>query len=414
MKKIFVFLISVALFSLKITAQTPATKLAGHYCFNDCNNLARDCGEKGAKALISPSPPKCVCGVEGNAIQLNGNEYVSLLDVAYELSTANLSVSLYFKPLGAVGSRDILSNRDSCTDKKRIFAITYNASARTISVILKDEKRGVTLSTKIDNDICWQHIAIIREANYHRLYLNGKLKATAYSPDNQRINLKSNSILSIGKSACHSNTIGGQFKGLVDDVRIYGNLSLREDEVKALYYRPDQIKTNDQVLFVGNSLTTDIGQTCANKFAWTPAFGVEDPSKGVTKIKPDTAGLYRYVLRFTDSITTCAAYDTLRVTVVDPKTQPCGEVYMPNVFTPNNDSNNEKFGISNPYTIGTLLEFEILDRWGGRIFTTTDPFQQWDGTINGTLVMPGQYLYRIRYTCQGQAKNKVGSFILLQ
>jgi gliding motility-associated-like protein len=120
------------------------------------------------------------------------------------------------------------------------------------------------------------------------------------------------------------------------------------------------------------------------------------------------------VLRFNDSISTCAAYDTLRITVVDPKNQPCDDVFMPNAFTPNGDENNQTFGISNPYTIGELVEFEILDRWGGKIFTTKDPFVQWDGTVSGNLVMPGQYLYRVRYNCQGKEKNRIGSFLLLQ
>jgi gliding motility-associated-like protein len=416
MKKIFIFLFSLALLNTEISAQTAAEKLSAHFTFDDCNNLVKDYSAKGTKALLSPVVPKCICGVEGGAIQLNGNEWVSLIDATDQLTTANLSVSLYFKPLGGIGNRDIISNIDvdSCANKKRVFTIRYNASARSISVIMKDDKRGITLTSKIDNDVCWQHIVVTREANYHRLWLNGKVRATAYSPDNQRVQLKSNSLLTIGRSGCNPNILGGQLKGLVDDVRIYGNFALSELDVKALYKRPDQIKTADQVVFLGNEVSTEIGISCADKFAWLPTTGVDNPNKGVTKIKPEKEGVYNYVLRFTDSITTCAAYDTLRITVVNPKTQPCGELYLPNAFTPNGDTHNETFGISNPYTIDELVEFEILDRWGGRIFTTKDPFQQWDGTINGTIVMPGEYLYRIRYNCQGQEKSKIGSFVVLQ
>ena len=413
MKKISIFLLSFSLFSTYLMAQPPTSKLAAHYCFDNCNDISLDCGEKSSKAQASPIPPKCVCGVAGNAIQLTGNEYINMLDVAYKLNTSNISVSLYFKPLGSVGVREIISNRDTC-DKKRVFSISYNASARTVSVLFKDEKRSVTLVGKIDNDVCWQHIAVTRESNYHRLWINGKQRDAKYSPDNQRVNLQSNSILVIGKSACHPTVPGGQFRGLIDEVRIYENIALNSDEIQSLYVRPDRIKTNDQLLFIGNDIKTEVTTSCANKFDWSPTTGVLNPSAGSTTIKPDKAGVFNYVLRFNDSISTCAAYDTLRITVVDPKNQPCDDVFMPNAFTPNGDENNQTFGISNPYTIGELIEFEILDRWGGKIFTTKDPFVQWDGTVSGNLVMPGQYLYRVRYNCQGKEKNRIGSFLLLQ
>lgn len=414
MKNIFVSIFCVFVLNSGVKAQDVLTsKLFAHYTFDDCKNLGKDSGEKNVKAYPSPAPPNCVCGVLGDAIKLNGDEYILLTDLSYKLTTTNFSLSLYFKPLSSVGNRELISNKDSC-DKKRVLSMAYNAAARTITVTMKDEKRGITLTGKIDNDVCWQHIVLNREGNFHTLWINGKRRDAKYTSDNQRINLFSNSILAIGKSACHPPVVGGQFRGLVDDVRYFDNVALRETEIATLYSRPDRIKTKDQLIFIGNQIMTEIENTCANKFLWQPATGVNNPNDATTIIKPETPGVYKYVLRFNDSITTCAAYDTLRLTVVDPKTQPCGEVYMPNAFTPNEDNTNETFGISNPYTISELIEFEILDRWGGRIFTTTDAFGQWDGKISGTKAMPGQYLYRIRYKCQGIEKNKIGSFILLQ
>lgn len=413
MKKIIVFLSSFALI-LTLNAQAPTLKLAAHYCFDDCANIAADCGPALAKAQASPTTPKCNCGVEGKAISLYGNEYLNILDAAYKFTSSNLTVSFYFKPFATSGTREIISNNDSCGTKKRIFSIAYNAASRTVTAILKDEKRSVTLSGKIDADVCWQHVVLTREASYHRLWINGKPREAKYSSDNQRIILTSNSIVAVGKSDCHSKGIGGQFRGMIDEVRIYENLALSTNDIAKLYNRPDRIKTNNQLLFIGNELTTEVTNTCANKFNWSPANGVENPNSGVTKIKPDQAGIYDYVLRFSDTLSTCTSYDTLRITVVDPKTQPCGEIYMPNAFTPNGDGNNEAYGISNPYSIEELKEFEILDRWGGRIFQATDAFEKWDGTISGNKAQPGQYLYRIRYSCQGSEKNKIGSFVLLQ
>lgn len=412
MKKIFILLfISCSPFILN--AQTAEDRLAAHYCFDNCNSMGLDCSPKGAKAQLSVVPAKCTCGINGGAAQLNGNEYITLINVYNKLNTSNFSLSFYFKPLGSIGTREIFSNRDTC-DQKRVFSVSYNASARIITVLLKDEKRSATLIGKLDNSACWQHVTVTRESNYHRLYMNGKLVATSYSADNQRINLASNTLLYIGKSACHPNIPGGQFRGVVDEVRFYENFALKEEEVKSLYKRPDRILTNDQVLFIGNGVNTEITSTCGSKFSWSPTDGVANPTAAVTKITPPKDGIYNYVLRFNDSTTSCTAYDTLRLTVIDPTNQPCGEVYIPNAFTPNGDGNNETFGINNPYTIGDLVVFEILDRWGGKVFTTSDAFQQWDGKINDKAAMPGEYLYRIRYKCQGEEKNKIGSFFLLQ
>ncbi|MFZ4542836.1 MAG: LamG-like jellyroll fold domain-containing protein [Saprospiraceae bacterium] len=412
MKKLFFVLNYLLFFAISTYAQTAESKLAANYCFDDCNNLKGDCSGKFALAQVSPTAPICVCGVNGSAIRLSGDEYLNLVDVSYKFNTSNFSVSFYFKPFGLVGVREIITNRDSCT-KNRIFSISYNASAQLVTVLMKDEKRSVTLTGKIDDDVCWQHVVLTRESNYQRLFINGKIKSAAYSPDNQRVNLTSKSILSIGKSACHPAIPGGQFRGLIDDVRIYENFALKEEEVKQLYIRPDRIKTNDQLLFLGTGVKTEIQSACANKFNWSPAQGVANVNVGSTTITPEKAGIFSYILRFNDSVSSCTAYDTLRITVVDPQTQPCGEVFMPNAFTPNNDDNNEYFGISNPYTVGKLIEFEILDRWGGTVFRTDDPFVQWDGKVRGSLVMPGEYLYRIKYNCEGTEKNKIGSFVLI-
>ncbi len=58
-------------------------------------------------------------------------------------------------------------------------------------------------------------------------------------------------------------------------------------------------------------------------------------------------------------------------------------VYVPTAFTPDNDGLNELFrpviggGVS-----GVNYEFSIWDRWGERIFFTTDPKEGWNGSVN--------------------------------
>ena len=61
-----------------------------------------------------------------------------------------------------------------------------------------------------------------------------------------------------------------------------------------------------------------------------------------------------------------------------------------------------------------LITFEIFDRWGGRIFTTTNPLEKWDGSFNGKEINPGVLLYRVRYLCGQEEKVDTGSLTLIR
>jgi gliding motility-associated-like protein len=411
MKKIIGIFTLILIAKLAFAQEPPKNKLKAHYTFN-FPDITFDSSDGNKKAQTSPIPPDTICGVDGNAIAFRGDQYMLLYDLSYDFSSANFTVAFYFKPNGSTGVRDILTNVDSCSNK-RALRIQYDASSRTIKVRMKDEKRGIEMVAKTETGTCWQHVVFVRESNYHRLYINGVRKVAAYSPDNQRIVLTSNSIFTLAKSGCDPNISNAHLKGFIDDFRYY-NAAIRDDEAVALYNKPDRIKNQDVLLFIGQSIDVKTENTCATKFLWSPATGVADVEAAATTIKPTKPGNYVYTARMNDKFSTCSAYDTLKIRVIDPTAQPCGEVFVPNAFTPNGDDLNETFGLSNPYTIGTLEAFEIVDRWGGVIFTTNDPFQRWDGKFNGSTVQPGTYLYRMRYICQGEEKSKFGSFVVMQ
>ncbi len=74
--------------------------------------------------------------------------------------------------------------------------------------------------------------------------------------------------------------------------------------------------------------------------------------------------------------------------------------YMPNAFTPNEDTNNEFF-----YGTGILpgiseYRMEVWDRWGQMIFETEDPKNGWNGRVEneGKLVQSGVYIYNVKFT----------------
>jgi gliding motility-associated-like protein len=79
----------------------------------------------------------------------------------------------------------------------------------------------------------------------------------------------------------------------------------------------------------------------------------------------------------------------------------CCTIWVPNAFTPNNDTKNDKFQAI-PNRAIPKYEMSIFNRWGERVFYTTRYNEGWDGTKNnnGSPVDAGTYYYRIRYTCE--------------
>ncbi len=83
--------------------------------------------------------------------------------------------------------------------------------------------------------------------------------------------------------------------------------------------------------------------------------------------------------------------DTINGTVI---ITPYYTFYIPNAFTPGTNGINDVF---QPYGTG-IFEYtmEIFDRWGEKLYTSTDLSMPWDGMINGEIVLESTYLYYIR------------------
>lgn len=106
----------------------------------------------------------------------------------------------------------------------------------------------------------------------------------------------------------------------------------------------------------------------------------------------------KYWLRVTDSHS-CTGADTI---LVLPKECLVG-LYAPNAFTPNNDRWNDTF---RPILGGIVESYElsIYNRYGQKIFSTTDLHQGWDGTIAGKKQDSNSFVWTCRYKLEGQAE----------
>lgn len=76
----------------------------------------------------------------------------------------------------------------------------------------------------------------------------------------------------------------------------------------------------------------------------------------------------------------------------------CGnEVYIPNIFSPNDDGVNDEFSISfSDLTNVESVTCSIFDRWGNQVFRSAEFSFKWDGTYKSQPLQSGVYVYVIQ------------------
>jgi len=392
---------------LGLSAQT-TDGLEAYYDFNDSTANDQILGDVGL--IIGDS--QFVCGVDGVGLLLNGtNSHVLLLgSINNQFENDDFTLGFFINPVSTASNQTIFSKKVGCNDDNA-FAVRYLPGSNTIVAELSETPSKKTVVTGImDFDKCWQQVTIVRNGGTVRLYINGILKDTKSAIS--RIDLSNERPLSIAEGDCVGVT-DSRFGGALDEVRLYDR-ALSEKEVEGLYEPliPDNIITEDTTLFLGNDVQLNVGNTCVDEVSWMPADFLDDASLEEPLSSPTSSIVYH--VQFIDDVLACTAFDSIRITVIDPADLDCGKVFMPNAFTPNNDGRNDTYGISNPYAVSELISFEILDRWGGRVFMTTNPFEQWNGSFKGKEMNSGVLLYRVVFRCEGEELVDVGSLSIIR
>lgn len=87
------------------------------------------------------------------------------------------------------------------------------------------------------------------------------------------------------------------------------------------------------------------------------------------------------------------------------------DVYVPNVFTPNNDELNDIFL---PIIRGVKqYDLAIYNRWGARIFHSIDPQKGWDGSFSGQPCKDDVYIWKLTLSSNsGESKTQTGHVTL--
>jgi gliding motility-associated-like protein len=104
---------------------------------------------------------------------------------------------------------------------------------------------------------------------------------------------------------------------------------------------------------------------------------------------------------------------TAEITItVDPI---CGDVYVPTVFSPNGNGYTANNMICVYGNCIATFNYAIFNRWGEKVFETSDQSICWDGTFKGKDMNSGVFAYKLTATLQnGQSIEESGNLTLIR
>jgi gliding motility-associated-like protein len=175
------------------------------------------------------------------------------------------------------------------------------------------------------------------------------------------------------------------------------------DVPNVMIVAPGQERSDTTIRF-GTSIK--LNGSGALTYNWFPNYNITSLTNPTVSVNPFKTT--QYILTGYNS-SKCFSSDTVDVMVIED----CGEMYVPNAFSPNNDGANDVM-----YVRGICLEtltFMIFDRWGEKVFETNDQKVGWDGTYKGQLMNTGVFVYRLEgKTYDGKAYSLKGNITLLR
>ncbi len=148
------------------------------------------------------------------------------------------------------------------------------------------------------------------------------------------------------------------------------------------------------IVTAGDDQTTGLGGEVtmwadgAIDYSWSPSVTCQSSNCNLVYTVPSQTT--NYVVTGTDE-NGCMNTDTVTITV-DGEMQ----VYIPNIFSPDGNGNNDRVFVMGPRL--SNFEFKIFDRWGRKLFETTDQKIGWDGTFNGNPVPQQVVTYIVKGT----------------
>jgi len=257
---------------------------------------------------------------------------------------------------------NVTATLDNCTITTSVNIIVYNA----------------TLTVSADQNLCAGETAT--------LTANGSLSGTY--------------LWSTGDNSANINVTPGTTT-TYDVVYTYGDGCTLEDAVKVtvipnftlgIASDPDtnRISVGDQIELMA---VVAPSQNLSNfEFEWLENGSTNIGNTESIETSPSTNDSTIFYTLIATSPAGCVQEARINFTLVQPL------VIVPNAFTPNGDEVNDKFRLKVLEGTATVLELSIYNRWGTKVYSSTEPDAAWDGkTSDGKDAPSDVYAYFIRW-----------------
>jgi gliding motility-associated-like protein len=139
---------------------------------------------------------------------------------------------------------------------------------------------------------------------------------------------------------------------------------------------PLPVVTGPSLITICGGVPVQVTLSGGLSYDWSPAVHVNNPGIANPVILVDTTTTFLVLV--TDS-NSCSITDSVVVRVYATVNT---AFVVPNVFTPNGDGHNDRFGIQRWGDV-SLEQLSVYDRSGTCVFSTHNPSVSWDGTFRG-------------------------------
>lgn len=152
---------------------------------------------------------------------------------------------------------------------------------------------------------------------------------------------------------------------------------------------------NDVTIQNGDSIQLNPSINVAGVFSWQwiPSTGLSCSDCKTPTATPLSKRLYKLIVK--EDKSGCTASDDIIVNVV-----PCEKLFIPNSFSPNDDSNNDVFTVYGSDCAKKIKNMRIYNRWGSLVYHIENAKlgnleQGWNGEYKGKKLTTGVYIYVI-------------------